>query len=88
MVESERLLKALQTVAIKAKGEVMYRQNDPAQCGATRDALAKALYERTFGWLVDRIEMLLAPAADVTLGSGGSVAVLDIFGFEDFDQNR
>lgn len=53
---------------------------------AARDALAKALYDRIFRWVVNRINQLLAPTAADTVGSA-EVGILDIFGFEKFERN-
>mmetsp|Transcript_19347 Transcript_19347/g.40026 ORF Transcript_19347/g.40026 Transcript_19347/m.40026 type:complete len:1038 (+) Transcript_19347:279-3392(+) len=48
-----------------------------------RDALAKYVYEKLFNWLVGRINKSLVPE-----GSKGSfIGILDIFGFEIFQQN-
>jgi myosin-15 len=48
----------------------------------TRDALAKALYDAQFRWLVQRINSTVA-TADVHR----SISILDIFGFENFEIN-
>lgn len=50
----------------------------------TRDALAKALYAALFGWLVARINQALA---DGRPSSDTSLSILDIYGFECFDDN-
>ena len=61
--------------------EVLTIRMRPSQAADTRDALAKGLYSRMFGWLVGRInDLVSAPAAAVDLG----IAALDIFGFEQF----
>lgn len=58
-----------------------------------RDALAKAVYEAIFGWLVCRInEGLGSPRGKTScdhdsMVSHGSVGILDIFGFESFERN-
>lgn len=57
---------------------------DETQAAFTRDALAKAVYERTFQWIVTKINEKLAtkvPGKKLTIG------VLDIYGFEVFDNN-
>ena len=61
--------------------EVLTIRMRPSQAADTRDALAKGLYSRMFGWLVGRInDLVSAPASAVDLG----IAALDIFGFEQF----
>jgi len=55
----------------------------------SRDALAKDLYNRLFTWLVNRINAHLS-AAHASKGASASslmVGVLDIFGFEIFENN-
>jgi myosin-1 len=49
------------------------------QACATRDALAKAVYSAVFDWLVERVNKAL-----VKVGTGLSIGVLDIYGFEVF----
>eukprot|EP00055_Hartaetosiga_balthica_P010944 m.48331 g.48331 ORF g.48331 m.48331 type:complete len:1511 (+) comp7391_c0_seq1:148-4680(+) len=48
----------------------------------TRDALAKALYSNIFSWLVMRINRLVDKGKKQR-----SIGILDIFGFEDFEDN-
>ena len=52
------------------------------QAEASRDALSKAIYDRIFDWIIDRINKALA-----TQGCALSIGVLDIYGFEIFDKN-
>jgi myosin-1 len=52
------------------------------QANASRDALAKTVYDRLFDWLCTRVNQAMYKAAD-----GLVIGVLDIFGFEIFDKN-
>lgn len=50
-----------------------------------RDALAKAVYDRLFTWLVNRLNTSLRA---VESNSHAVMGILDIYGFEIFDKNR
>ena len=56
---------------------------NPVQAIATRDALAKAIYDKIFDWLVVRINSAMVKQSQQIL----SIGVLDIYGFEVFDKN-
>ncbi|RDW73108.1 Myosin-1 [Coleophoma cylindrospora] len=64
-------------------GEIIESPANPAQALATRDALAKAIYNNLFDWIVERVNVSLkargAPA--------NSIGILDIYGFEIFEKN-
>ena len=47
-----------------------------------RDALSKSLYSSLFSWLVERVNHIICNA-----DREASIAVLDIFGFENFEHN-
>jgi myosin heavy subunit len=51
-----------------------------------RDALAKAIYERLFGWLFRRVNELLGPKTK-GFAEYSTISILDIFGFEVFARN-
>jgi hypothetical protein len=48
-----------------------------------RDAIAKALYSTLFSWLVARINQIVR----VNCSVDNTIAILDIFGFENFSTN-
>ena len=64
----------------------------------TRDAAAKNLYQRTFSWVVGKVNAMLAPGLHLPSNArpgvqaraaraAYEVGVLDIFGFENFESN-
>lgn len=55
------------------------------QATATRDALAKGIYNNLFEWIVERVNVSLKPNSQEY--EKKSVGILDIYGFEIFDQN-
>ncbi|KAK0734208.1 myosin-1 [Lasiosphaeria miniovina] len=64
-------------------GEVIESPANVAQATATRDALAKAIYNNLFDWIVERInQSLKARQAAIN-----SIGILDIYGFEIFEKN-
>lgn len=57
---------------------------NPAQASSVRDALAKAIYNNLFDWIVARVNVSMkaqAPTAHI-------IGVLDIYGFEIFETNQ
>lgn len=78
---------ALTVNTIVARGETVKTPLTPSQATYARDALAKSLYDRAFGWLVERLNASLdgvaAPAAQRTTVMG----ILDIYGFEILSTN-
>ncbi|KAJ2723716.1 class II myosin [Coemansia sp. Benny D115] len=53
------------------------------QARATRDGLAKAIYDRLFDWIVLRVNKAMQAKSE----SSYIIGVLDIYGFEIFDKN-
>ena len=78
--------KALTFRTIEVNGELLTTPLSKERALFARDALAKAMYERMFNWLVERINKSLQSEDDesrkVLMG------ILDIYGFEVFNTNR
>ena len=84
-VESDAIRKAICSRMIHAGGEVMVKPETYERANQCRDALAKALYNNLFEYLVSRVNSAL----DVKGGESTiEVSVLDIFGFEVFQINH
>ncbi|TIB87282.1 hypothetical protein E3Q19_03656 [Wallemia mellicola] len=65
------------------RGSVYEVPLNPAQATSVRDAFSKAIYNNLFEWIVDRINRSLAP----TQASDYVIGILDIYGFEIFEDN-
>ncbi|NWU72774.1 MYO1G protein, partial [Pterocles burchelli] len=70
-------------------GELIEKGHSPKEAAYARDACAKAIYERLFCWIVERINAGIAVRGyDPRLhGKSTVIGVLDIYGFEIFDTN-
>ncbi|KPM11723.1 hypothetical protein QR98_0102980 [Sarcoptes scabiei] len=72
---------------IEARAELMSTNLTRDQAIYARDALAKAIYERLFSWLVNRLNQ------SIECGDSGEekqnlIGLLDIYGFEIFQKNN
>uniref|UniRef100_A0A1I8J1H0 Protein kinase domain-containing protein n=1 Tax=Macrostomum lignano TaxID=282301 RepID=A0A1I8J1H0_9PLAT len=89
-VSSADLADALTKTSLVARGESIQKFHSPADARASRDAMAKAVYDKLFSWIVQRTNDLLAPAASAsgsTASAVSSIGILDIFGFENLSFN-
>uniref|UniRef100_A0A8C9XAB2 Myosin Ic, paralog b n=1 Tax=Sander lucioperca TaxID=283035 RepID=A0A8C9XAB2_SANLU len=75
------LTEALTHKKIIAKGEELMSPLNLEQASSARDALSKAVYGRTFTWLVNKIN------ASLTYTNYSVIGLLDIYGFEVFQHN-
>ena len=58
-MDPEKLAMVLVTTKATFSGEEMVTFKSHSKADETRDAIAKALYERLFGWLIRRINTAL-----------------------------
>ncbi|XP_041097151.1 unconventional myosin-Ic isoform X2 [Polyodon spathula] len=88
-VEGPVLKEALTHRKIIAKGEELLSPLNLEQAAYARDALSKAVYGRTFSWLVSKINQSLAYQDAEYPGrkSAAVIGLLDIYGFEVFQHN-
>ncbi|KAM9384865.1 unconventional myosin-Ic-like [Pholidichthys leucotaenia] len=88
-VDGSALGEALTHKKLTAKGEEMISPLNFEQAVCSRDALAKAVYGRTFTWLVKKINCSLALKDELYHSSKGSsvIGLLDIYGFEVLQRN-
>lgn len=87
-VTENELSQALTQRVIAAHGDIMKKSHDQAGAEFGRDALAKAIYDRLFTWIVGRINKAIeVPNKSQQKRFNRVIGVLDIYGFEIFDIN-
>nr|XP_039255052.1 unconventional myosin-Id-like [Styela clava] len=87
-VSEKELEDSLQSRVVAARGEVIAKLHDMTDANHGRDAFAKAMYERMFSFIVGRINSILEVKQDIVrYGKSTLIGVLDIYGFEIFDNN-
>ncbi|CCF57947.1 hypothetical protein KAFR_0D02990 [Kazachstania africana CBS 2517] len=87
-VDSQLLIKSIVERTMETnhgmrRGSIYHVPLNIVQATAVKDALAKAIYNNLFDWIVDRVNVSLQafPGADKSIG------ILDIYGFEIFEHN-
>ncbi|XP_069094072.1 unconventional myosin-Id [Pleurodeles waltl] len=87
--KSELVEKALLFRTVATGRDVIDKQHTDKEATYGRDAFAKAIYERLFCWIVTRINNVIeVKNYDTTVhGKNTVIGVLDIYGFEIFDNN-
>ncbi|EJD03816.1 uncharacterized protein FOMMEDRAFT_106001 [Fomitiporia mediterranea MF3/22] len=83
MVEKVLTSKIVETQRGGRRGSVYDVPLNPAQANSGRDALAKAIYNNLFEWIVSRINVSMKPRS----ATAQLIGILDIFGFEIFEDN-
>ncbi|KAJ9310148.1 hypothetical protein DTO217A2_434 [Paecilomyces variotii] len=85
-IDPEAFVKGLLHPKVKAGRELVEKVQTPEQVTAALDALAKGIYERGFGDLVNRINSQL-DRNGIAGDDSSFIGVLDIAGFEIFENN-
>jgi myosin heavy subunit len=70
-------------VAVGGRSSAYEKDLNAKQASGSRDALAKAIYEKLFSWIVSMVNDSLASHKP----SSAFIGILDIFGFEIFTVN-
>ncbi|KAJ7751188.1 microfilament motor [Mycena maculata] len=83
LVQKVLTSKIVETQRGGRRGSVYDVPLNPAQASSARDALAKAIYNNLFEWIVSRINVSMKPRS----ASAQIIGILDIFGFEIFEDN-
>ncbi|XP_056615540.1 unconventional myosin-IXAa isoform X5 [Triplophysa dalaica] len=87
-VKEEMLFDALTTRRTVTVGERLIVPYKLAEAVTVRDSMSKSLYSALFDWIVFRINHALLNKKDFEeFAKILSIGVLDIFGFEDFENN-
>lgn len=87
-VGEKELAESLQSRVVAARGEVISKLHDMKDAQHGRDAFAKAMYEKMFCFIVNKINAILEVKQDIIrYGKSTVIGVLDIYGFEIFDNN-
>jgi len=68
------------------QGQTIFSPLTKVACLGLRDSWTKALYERLFNWLVEKLNETIKPS-ETEKFEFFSAGLLDIYGFEVFEMN-
>jgi myosin heavy subunit len=86
MTHEALLQQGLCSRTMRLKGSEMQIPLKPDEARSSRDALAKAIYGKLFGWIIAQVNGSLMDA-NARAQEAGFLGILDIYGFENFDRN-
>ncbi|XP_065896691.1 unconventional myosin-Id-like [Dysidea avara] len=85
--DSEQMVNAMCYRVVATHHEVMHKRHTAEIAAYGKDALAKAIYERMFTWIVRKINSKVEVQDNYYHHDNNVIGVLDIYGFEIFDNN-
>jgi myosin heavy subunit len=83
----EAILSNTTKITSASQAEELIQLRSQEQADDCRDAIAKALYSRLFGWIVMKINKNLQPSDVTSLAHSVTIGILDLSGFENFRMN-
>ncbi|CAG5119104.1 unnamed protein product, partial [Candidula unifasciata] len=86
-IDTSEIAACLTCMVTVTKGEHVIRNYNKDQAEDARDAMAKNIYGRLFGWIVNKINCLLSHDGEAQSAGFSEIGILDIFGFEDFTKD-
>jgi myosin heavy subunit len=86
-VNEPELIFSLTKRRIRAGREFVETPCSVEQAGFLREGMVKSLYARLFDWIVERVNDSLAFGLAAKASSSFFIGILDIFGFEHFENN-
>lgn len=86
-VTEKQLQSALCEQVVAARGDIVSKRHNVSQALYTRDALAKAVYDRLFTWVVRTVNDAIKVDEAFNATKSNVIGVLDIYGFEIFGVN-
>ncbi|CAL1694465.1 unnamed protein product [Somion occarium] len=83
LVQKALTIRIMETQRGGRRGSIYDVPQNPSQASSIRDALAKAIYNNLFEWIVSKINVSMKPRS----ATAQLIGILDIFGFEIFEDN-
>ncbi|XP_069138328.1 myosin-IIIb-like isoform X1 [Argopecten irradians] len=84
-INTQEVVGTLTAMVTFTRGEQVKRNYTAERARDACDAMSKAIYGRLFGWIVNKVNQLLAPP--LMHAEQREIGILDIFGFEHFEKN-
>ena len=86
-VPADRLAAAVCTRSLRVSGSKLECGRNTSQARASCEALTKQLYSMLFEWVIQHVNSCIAPSSEEDTEDDRTIALLDLFGFENFEHN-